>query len=109
MMTATHSPGLIDMLPKVRGRVQVDAPLAPFTWFRAGGAAEVLVRPADADDLASFLAALPHEVPVQVIGACSNLIVRDGGLPGVTIRLARSPPVRRLWMSPSPNMPPPPG
>ena len=89
MMTATHSPGLIDMLPKVRGRVQVDAPLAPFTWLRAGGAAEVLVRPADAADLSRFLAALPHEVPMHVIGACSTLIVRDGGLPGVTIRLAR--------------------
>jgi UDP-N-acetylmuramate dehydrogenase len=69
--------------------VQADAPLAPFTWFRAGGAAESLVRPADAGDLAAFLAALPNDVPVHVIGACSNLIVRDGGLLGVTIRLAR--------------------
>ena len=63
-------------------------------WHRSpgserGGRAEVLVRPADADDLARFLRDLPHEVPVHVIGACSNLIVRDGGLPGVTIRLAR--------------------
>jgi UDP-N-acetylmuramate dehydrogenase len=89
MMAATHIPGLIETLPKLRGRVQVDAPLAPFTWFRAGGVAEALVRPADADDLADFLRALPNEVPVHVIGACSNLIVRDGGLPGVTIRLAR--------------------
>ncbi len=69
--------------------MQADAPLAPFTWFRAGGAAESLVRPADAGDLAAFLAALPNDVPVHVIGACSNLIVRDGGLLGVTIRLAR--------------------
>ena len=75
--------------PSLRGRMQADAPLAPFTWFRAGGRAEVLVRPADADDLADFLGALANEVPVHVIGACSNLIVRDGGLPGVTIRLAR--------------------
>jgi UDP-N-acetylmuramate dehydrogenase len=82
-------PGFIASLPKLRGRVQADAALAPFTWFRAGGAAEVLARPADADDLADFLRDLPHEVPVHVIGACSNLIVRDGGLPGVTIRLAR--------------------
>jgi UDP-N-acetylmuramate dehydrogenase len=75
--------------PSLRGRMQANAPLAPFTWFRAGGAAELLVRPADADDLAGFLRDLPHEVPVYVIGAASNLIVRDGGLPGVTIRLAR--------------------
>jgi UDP-N-acetylmuramate dehydrogenase len=76
-------------LPKLRGRVQFDAPLAPSTWFRAGGYAEALVRPADADDLAQFLRNLPHTVPVHTIGACSNIIVRDGGLPGVTIRLAR--------------------
>jgi UDP-N-acetylmuramate dehydrogenase len=80
---------LLPEWPALRGRMQADAPLAPFTWFRAGGAAEMLVRPADADDLAGFLRALPHEVPVFVIGAASNLIVRDGGLPGVTIRLAR--------------------
>jgi UDP-N-acetylmuramate dehydrogenase len=84
MMNAARSPGFV-----LRGRVQANAALAPFTWFRAGGAAEVLVRPADADDLAGYLGDLPHEVPVYVIGACSNLIVRDGGLPGVTIRLAR--------------------
>jgi UDP-N-acetylmuramate dehydrogenase len=76
-------------LPPIRGRVQADAPLAPFTWFRAGGHAEFLVRPADTADLAALLAALPSTTPVQVIGAASNLIVRDGGLPGVTIRLAR--------------------
>jgi UDP-N-acetylmuramate dehydrogenase len=69
--------------------MQADAPLAPFTWFRAGGSAEVLIRPADVEDLSSFLAELSHDVPVHVIGACSNLIVRDGGLPGVTIRLMR--------------------
>jgi UDP-N-acetylmuramate dehydrogenase len=89
MMAAARFPGFIDSLPKPRGRVQANAPLAPFTWFRAGGAAEVLVRLADADDLSGFLRDLPNEVPVHVIGACSNLIVRDGGLPGVTIRLAR--------------------
>jgi UDP-N-acetylmuramate dehydrogenase len=75
--------------PPLRGRMQADAPLAPFTWFRAGGSAELLIRPADAEDLAQFLHHLPNDVPVHVIGACSNLIVRDGGLPGVTIRLAR--------------------
>jgi UDP-N-acetylmuramate dehydrogenase len=89
MMAAARIPGFIESLPKLRGRIQADAALAPFTWFRAGGAAEVLVRPADADDLAALLRNLPHEVPLHVIGACSNLIVRDGGLPGVTIRLAR--------------------
>jgi UDP-N-acetylmuramate dehydrogenase len=89
MMAAARIPGFVDSLPELRGRIQADAPLAPFTWFRAGGTAEILVRPADADDLADFLRDLRHEIPVQVIGACSNLIVRDGGLPGVTIRLAR--------------------
>jgi UDP-N-acetylmuramate dehydrogenase len=86
---ARRSVSLIDSLPPLRGRVQANAPLAPFTWFRAGGAAEVLVRPADPDDLAQFLRKLPLDVPVHVIGACSNLIVRDGGITGVTIRLAR--------------------
>lgn len=89
MMAALRIPGLRDLLPPLRGRVQFDAPLAPVTWFRVGGKAEVLVRPADPEDLAQFLHALPSDVPVHVIGAASNLIVRDGGLPGVTIRLAR--------------------
>ena len=88
-MPAVFSPSLLDSLPPLRGRAQANAPLAPFTWFRAGGPAEVLVRPADADDLAAFLAALPLDLPVHVVGACSNLIIRDGGLPGVTIKLAR--------------------
>ncbi|MSO90031.1 MAG: UDP-N-acetylmuramate dehydrogenase [Acetobacteraceae bacterium] len=89
MMTAPRIAALIDRLPPLRGRAQANAPLAPFTWFRTGGPAEVLVRPADVRDLAAFLRALPHEIPVEVIGACSNLIIRDGGLQGVTIRLAR--------------------
>ena len=63
--------------------------LAPQTWFRVGGPAEALVRPADADDLAGFLRALPHDVPVTVLGAASNLIVRDGGVHGVVVKLAR--------------------
>ncbi len=88
-MMAARVPGFVETLPPVRGRVQADAPLASFAWFGAGGKAEALVRPADADDLSALLRALPHEAPVHVIGACSNLIVRDGGLPGVTIRLAR--------------------
>jgi UDP-N-acetylmuramate dehydrogenase len=89
MMAAARIPGLLETLPKLRGRVQINAPLAPFTWFRVGGPVEVLVRPADEADLAQFLRALPLDVPVQVIGACSNIIIRDGGLPGVVIRLAR--------------------
>jgi UDP-N-acetylmuramate dehydrogenase len=82
-------PDFASTLPPLRGRVQANAPLAAFTWFRVGGPAEALVRPADAEDLAGFLRALPPDLPVQAIGACSNLIVRDGGLPGVTVRLAR--------------------
>jgi UDP-N-acetylmuramate dehydrogenase len=88
-MAAKQATAFVDTLPPLRGRVQANAPLAPFTWFRVGGPAEVLVRPADEIDLAQFLRALPLDIPVHVIGACSNLIVRDGGLPGVVIRLAR--------------------
>jgi UDP-N-acetylmuramate dehydrogenase len=77
-----------DLQRAVRGRLASNADLASFTWFRVGGAAELLFNPADEDDLAVFLAALPAEVPVTVIGLGSNLIVRDGGIPGVTIRLA---------------------
>jgi UDP-N-acetylmuramate dehydrogenase len=89
MKPAVVSHSLLDSLPRLRGRAQADAPLAPFTWFRVGGPAEALVRPADADDLAALLAGLPLDIPVHMIGACSNLIIRDGGLPGVTIKLAR--------------------
>lgn len=81
------SRNLIDVLPPMRGRATAGASLAPFTWFRVGGPAEVLVRPADADDLVALLAALPPEVPLSVIGAASNLIIRDGGIPGIVIRL----------------------
>jgi len=76
-------------LPPVRGQLLADAPLAPVTWFRVGGPAELLFRPADVEDLAGFLAALPAAVPVTVIGVGSNLLVRDGGIPGVTVRLGR--------------------
>ncbi len=89
MMAAARVTSLASSLPPLRGRVQADFSLAPFTWFRVGGKAEVLVRPADADDLAGLMHNLPNEVPVHVVGACSNLIVRDGSLLGVTIRLAR--------------------
>ena len=77
-----------DALPEVRGRLLRDEPLAPFTWFRVGGAADVLFLPADAEDLAALLKALPTEVPVTVLGVGSNVIVRDGGVEGVVVRLA---------------------
>jgi UDP-N-acetylmuramate dehydrogenase len=80
---------LIDRLPPVRGRLSADAPLAPVTWFRVGGTAEVMFRPADVEDLAAFLAAKPADVPVTVIGVASNLLVRDGGVKGVVVRLGR--------------------
>jgi UDP-N-acetylmuramate dehydrogenase len=75
-------------LPPVRGKLLLDEPLAPFTWFRVGGPADALFLPADADDLGAFLAALPPEVPVTVLGVGSNVIVRDGGIAGVVVRLA---------------------
>lgn len=77
-----------DNLPAVRGKLLLNEPLGPYTWFRVGGAADALFIPADADDLADFLKALPEDVPVTAIGVGSNLIVRDGGVEGVVIRLA---------------------
>ena len=80
---------LLKKLPQTRGRLEANAPLADLTWFRVGGPAEVLFQPADEDDLGAFLKATPQEVPVYVIGVGSNLLVRDGGVPGVVIRLGR--------------------
>ncbi|MGE0212072.1 MAG: UDP-N-acetylmuramate dehydrogenase [Parvibaculaceae bacterium] len=80
---------LLARLPAVRGRLQPDTPLADLTWFRSGGPAEVLFSPADEEDLAAFLAATPEDIPVVPIGVGSNLLVRDGGVPGVVIRLGR--------------------
>jgi len=77
-----------DMLPPVRGTLSHGAPLKDLVWFRAGGAAEILFRPADAEDLAAFLAARPTDLPVSVIGVGSNLLVRDGGIPGAVVRLS---------------------
>lgn len=76
-----------DLLPPVRGTYTENAPLKDLVWFRAGGSAEVLFRPADADDLATFLAAKCADTRVSVIGVGSNLLVRDGGIPGVVVRL----------------------
>lgn len=75
-------------LPPVRGQLLRGEKLAPFTWFRVGGPADALFLPADADDLSAFLRALPNDIPVLPIGVGSNLIVRDGGVEGVVIRLA---------------------
>ncbi|WP_347337840.1 UDP-N-acetylmuramate dehydrogenase [Magnetospirillum sp. 15-1] len=87
MMTARKLHDWRDALPPVRGRMSFDAPMAPFTWFRVGGNAEALFRPADLDDLIAVLEVLPEDVPVTVVGVGSNLLVRDGGVPGIVIRL----------------------
>jgi UDP-N-acetylmuramate dehydrogenase len=79
-----------DALPPVRGTYTYGAALKDLVWFRAGGAAEVLFRPADADDLATFLASRPCDTAVSIIGVGSNLLVRDGGIPGVVVRLPAS-------------------
>ena len=79
-----------DMLPPVRGTVVREAPLKELVWFRAGGPAEILFRPADVGDLAGFLAARPAELRIQVIGVGSNLLIRDGGFPGAVVRLPAS-------------------
>ncbi len=91
MMPVTLPDRLIDNLPRVRGQLIADAPLDRIIWFRVGGPAEVLFEPADAEDLAQFLAALHNSAavspPVSLIGLGSNVLVRDGGVPGITIRL----------------------
>jgi UDP-N-acetylmuramate dehydrogenase len=82
------SADLKSAMPELRGRLLANEPLGPLTWFRVGGPAQILFTPADEDDLAYFLKHLPAEVPVYVIGVGSNLIVRDGGVEGVVIRLS---------------------
>ena len=77
-------------LPAVRGKLTADAPLAPLLWFKSGGAAQWLFEPADERDLSDFLAALDPETPVMGLGLGSNMIVRDGGVPGVVIRLGKA-------------------
>lgn len=76
-------------LPQPRGRLLANQPLGELTWFRVGGPAQLLFLPEDEDDLAGFLRALPAEIPVTTIGLGSNLIVRDGGVAGVVVRLGR--------------------
>jgi UDP-N-acetylmuramate dehydrogenase len=75
-------------LDGLRGRITPNAEMDKITWFRAGGLAEVLFQPADEDDLAAFLKAVPADIPVMVVGVGSNLLVRDGGIPGVVVRLS---------------------
>lgn len=81
MLTSQHA---------VRGKLTANAPLAPLVWFKAGGVADWLFEPADTDDLCAVLAALPADVPVMALGLGSNLIVRDGGVPGVVVRLGKA-------------------
>ena len=82
-------PDLKSRAPELRGRLLPNQSLAELTWFRVGGPAQVLFMPEDEADLAYFLGALPADIPVTVVGLGSNLIVRDGGVPGVVIRLGR--------------------
>jgi len=83
------SRGWIGGLSPLKGRLSLDAALSRITWFRVGGPAEIMFRPADLEDLQAFLAAKPADVPLTVIGVGSNLLVRDGGVPGVVIRLGK--------------------
>lgn len=88
MSAALSSPiSIHGPLPAVRGQLEANAPLKNTTWFRVGGSAEFLFTPADEQDLADFLKNLPADVPVTILGLASNVIVRDGGIPGVVIRL----------------------
>jgi UDP-N-acetylmuramate dehydrogenase len=90
MMPAHSQPGLIDRLPSVQGRYEESVPLAKHTWFRVGGPVDVLFHPANEMDLQTFMAAKPQDVPVTMLGVGSNMLVRDGGVRGVAIRLGRA-------------------
>jgi UDP-N-acetylmuramate dehydrogenase len=81
---------MVAALPKVAGKLTPNAPLAPLVWFKAGGAADWLFEPKDLADLQGFLRDLPADVPVMALGLGSNLIVRDGGVPGVVVRLGKA-------------------
>ena len=89
MMAAALKP-LIERLPPVRGSLESDAPLGAMTWFKTGGAAEILFRPADEGDLAEFLHRLETDIPLTVIGIGSNLLIRDGGVDGVVVKLGKA-------------------
>jgi UDP-N-acetylmuramate dehydrogenase len=81
---------IVATTPQVRGKLTPDAPLAPLVWFKSGGTAEWLFEPKDESDLVDFLRELDPETPVMALGLGSNLIVRDGGVPGVVVRLGKS-------------------
>jgi UDP-N-acetylmuramate dehydrogenase len=89
MMAAERHTSLVERLPEVRGRYSFDVELSRTTWFRVGGRAEVVFKPADEADLAEFLRRRPIDLPLTVIGVGSNLLVRDDGVPGVVVRLGR--------------------
>ncbi len=79
---------VMDQLPSVRGRLRTNVAMSDLTWFRVGGCADVFFVPADTTDLADFLKGVPDAVPVTTVGVGSNLLVRDGGIRGIVIRLA---------------------
>ena len=87
MFKKLFSKNIIDLLPKVRGKYKKSEPLKTHTWFAVGGPAEVMFIPEDIEDLSSFMQKRPHNIPIYVIGGGSNLLVRDGGIPGVVIKL----------------------
>ncbi len=89
MVEAAAAHHLVQRLPPVRGKLIVDQSMAALTWFRVGGPADVLFIPEDTDDLASFLANTPADIPVMAVGVGSNLLVRDGGIAGVVVRLGK--------------------
>jgi UDP-N-acetylmuramate dehydrogenase len=90
MMAARILPRLTERLPRVRGSIEALADLGKLTWFRVGGPAEVLFTPADVEDLADFLKGCPRDIDLTVIGLGANMLVRDGGVPGVVIRLGKA-------------------
>ena len=89
MSQLAHHKEVNDFNPKVRGKVETNAPLAKLTWFRTGGNADILFTPEDVQDLSDFLKSLPPEVPVLPLGVGSNLLIRDGGIEGVVIRFGK--------------------
>ena len=90
LLMSNSSKHLLAQLPQVRGSLRADVPLARYTWFRVGGPADILFVPADSADLIEFLGGCPADIPISVIGVGSNLLVRDGGVRGVVIRLGRN-------------------
>ena len=86
-LTMPRAPEWLAGLPPLRGKLVADVALGDICWFRVGGPADIVFMPADVEDLAAFLAALPLHVPLTVLGAGSNVLVRDGGIRGAVIRL----------------------